>query len=95
MGRDGESTDRWRQVGEPSGREQGPALDPAKIGNEERRPEVARAPANWYVGYLASGGKYPPGGGKSPAHLQMEESFGRLGTRALARYRAAQHTPQL
>ena len=36
MGWDGESTDRWRQVGEPSGRERGPALVPAKTGNEER-----------------------------------------------------------
>ena len=36
MGRDGESTDRWRQVGEPSGRERGPAFVPAKTGNEER-----------------------------------------------------------
>ena len=36
MGRDGESTDRWRQVGEPSGREQGPALVPAKTRDEER-----------------------------------------------------------
>ena len=36
MGRDGESTDRWRQMGESSGRERGPALVPAKTGNEER-----------------------------------------------------------
>ena len=34
MGRDGESTDRWRQVGEPLGRERGPALVPAKTGNK-------------------------------------------------------------
>ena len=36
MGRDGESTNRRRQVGEPSGRERGPALVPAKTGNKER-----------------------------------------------------------
>ena len=36
MGRDGESTDRWRQVGEPFGRERGPALVPAKNINKER-----------------------------------------------------------
>ena len=36
MGRDGESTDRWRQVGEPSGRERGPALVPTKTGDKER-----------------------------------------------------------
>jgi len=36
MGREGESTDRWRQVGESSGREQGPALVPATTGDEER-----------------------------------------------------------
>ena len=36
MGRDGESTDRWRQVGEPSGRERGPTLVPAKTGNKEQ-----------------------------------------------------------
>ena len=36
MGRDGESTDRWRKVGEPSGRERGPAFVPAKTGNKER-----------------------------------------------------------
>ena len=35
IGRDGESTNRWRQVGEPSGRERGPASVPAKTGNEE------------------------------------------------------------
>ena len=36
MGREGESTDRCRQVGEPSGREQGPALVPATTSDEER-----------------------------------------------------------
>ena len=36
MGWDGELTDRWRQVGEPSGREQGPDLVPATTGDEER-----------------------------------------------------------
>ena len=41
MGRDGKSTERWRQVGDSSVRERGPTLVPAKTGNEERPQETA------------------------------------------------------
>ena len=78
MGPDGESTDRLGQVGEPSGRERGSALvpKPKKRKGLEGRPEAARAPDNWHVGYHTGGREYPTGGGKSPTHLQMEESLG-------------------
>ena len=38
MGRDGESTDRWRQVGEPSGKERRPT---SRDSLRQERPEAA------------------------------------------------------
>ena len=90
-----EGGDRWEN---PRGGNGGRPWFPPKLATRnglKGRPEAARAPANWYVGYLIGGGKYPPGGGKSPTHLQMEESLGRHETRALARHSAARLTSQL
>ena len=68
--------DRWEN---PRGGNVGRPLFPPKPATRnglEGRPEAARAPANWHVGYHTGGGEYPTGGGKSPTHLQMEESLG-------------------
>ena len=68
---------------------------PATRNGLEGRPEGARAPANWYVGYLVGGGKYPPGGGKFSTHFQMEESLELQEARALGRNGSAPLVSQL